>query len=171
MGLIPWKNKQRESGPAESPLATLRSEIDRLFDSFIREPLGTLEWPFGSGRGWSPTVDIAEDEEEFTVRAEVPGMAPEDLDVSVSGNQLVLAGEKKESTEKKGKDFYHTESRFGAFHRSIPLPQAVDPERVEAEYANGVLTIHLKKSPSAAARRIDVKVRDEPREPDRQDQA
>jgi HSP20 family protein len=171
MGLIPWRSKRRESGPAETPLATLRSEIDRLFDSFVREPLGTLEWPFGSGRGWSPAVDVAEDEKEFTVRAEVPGLAPEEIEVTISGNQLVLAGEKKESTEKKGKDFYQTESRFGAFHRSIPLPQTVDPEKVQAEYANGVLTIHLEKSPSALAKRIDVKTRDEPREPERQDQA
>ena len=161
MALIPWKSKQRERSPAEaSPLATLRSEIDRLFDSFVREPLGGFEWPFGSERGWSPAVDVAEDEQEFTVRAEVPGLRPEDLDVTISGNHLVLAGEKKESTEKKGKDYYHTESRFGSFQRSIPLPQAVDPENVHAEYANGVLVIHLKKSPSAAAKRIDVKVKD-----------
>jgi HSP20 family protein len=161
MGLIPWKNKQRESGPSEpSPLATLRSEIDRLFDSFVREPLAGWEWPFGSARGWSPTVDVAEGDEEFTVRAELPGIAPEDLDVTISGNSLVLAGEKKQSTEKKQEDFYHTESRYGAFRRSIPLPQAVDPEKVEAEYTNGVLVIHLKKVPSAAAKRVDVKVKD-----------
>ena len=161
MALIPWRNKQRERGTSESsPLATLRGEIDRLFDSFVREPFGGFEWPFGSERGWSPTVDIAEDEKEFTVRAEVPGLQPEDLDVTVSGSQLILAGEKKESSEKQEKDFYHTESRFGSFRRSIPLPQAVDPANVEAEYANGVLVIHLKKSPAAAAKRIDVKIKD-----------
>lgn len=161
MALIPWRNKLRERGPAEtSPLATLRSEVDRLFDAFVREPFGSLEWPFGSERGWAPAVDIAEDEHEFTVRAEVPGLKPQDLDVTISGNHLILAGEKKESTEKKAADFYHTESRYGAFRRSVPLPQAVDPNRVDAEYADGVLVIHLKKSPSAAARRIDVKVKD-----------
>lgn len=161
MALIPWRNKQRERvTPESSPLVTLRSEIDRLFDSFVREPFAGLEWPFGSERGWSPAVDIAEDEKEYTVRAEVPGLRPEDLDVTVSGNHLILAGEKRESTEKKEKDYYHTESRFGSFRRSIPLPQAVDPADVEAEYANGVLLIHLKKSPAEAAKRIDVKVKD-----------
>ena len=121
MALVPWRNKPRDRGPAEtSPLATLRGEIDRLFDSFVREPLGSLDWPFGSERGWAPAVDIAEDEKELTVRAEIPGLAPADLDVTISGNHLVLAGEKKESTEKKGKDFYHSESRFGAFRRSRP---------------------------------------------------
>lgn len=161
MALIPWRNKIRERGPGEtSPLATLRSEIDRLFESFLREPFGGIEWPFGSERGWAPTVDVAEDEKEYTVRAEVPGLDPKDLEVSISGSHLILAGEKKESTERQGKDFYHTESRFGSFHRTIPLPDAVDPESVEAEYANGVLVVHLKKLPSAAAKRIDVKVRD-----------
>jgi len=161
MALIPWRNKIRERGPAESSsLATLRAEIDRLFDSFVREPLGNVDWPFASERGWAPAIDIAEDEKEVTVRAEMPGMAPEDLDVTISGNQLVLAGEKKESSEKRGKDFYHSERRFGAFHRSIPLPAAVDAESVEAEYANGVLVIHLKKSPSAPVKRIEVKARE-----------
>jgi HSP20 family protein len=161
MALIPWRHKVRERGPAEpSPLATLRSEIDRLFESFVREPLGGIDWPFGFERGWAPAIDIAEDEKEFTVRAEVPGLDPKDLDVSISGSHLVLAGEKKESTQRQGKDFYHTESRFGSFHRTIPLPDAVDPENVQAEYANGVLVIHLKKLPSAVAKRIDVKVKD-----------
>ncbi len=161
MALIPWRDKARERGPGEpSPLANLRGEIDRLFDSFVREPLGGLDWPFGSERGWTPAVDIAEDEKEVTVRAEIPGMDPKDLDVTISGTHLVLAGEKKESTEQKGKDFYHSESRFGAFHRSIPLPEAVDPDNVEAEYADGVLVIHLKKSPSAPVKRIQVKAKD-----------
>lgn len=161
MGLIPWKDKQRGRGPEEtSPLAALRSEIDRLFDSYVRGPLSGWEWPFGHARGWQPAIDVAEDEHELTVRAELPGMAPEDLDVSITGNSLTLAGEKKGSAEKKGQDFSQTESRYGCFQRTIPLPQAVDPEQVEAEYANGVLVIHLKKTPSAAARRIDVKVKD-----------
>jgi HSP20 family protein len=90
----------------------------------------------------------------------VPGLDPKDLEVSISGNHLVLAGEKKESTEKKGKDFFHTESRFGSFQRTIPLPDAVDPDNVEAEYSNGVVVIHLKKAPSAVAKRIEVKAKD-----------
>jgi len=161
MALIPWRNKVRERGPGEtSPLATLRTEVDRLFESFLREPFGGVDWPFGSERGWAPTVDIAEDDTEYTVLAEVPGLDPKDLEVSISGGHLVLAGEKKESSERQGKDFCHTESRFGSFQRTIPLPDAVDPESVEAEYANGVLIVHLKKSSAAAAKRIDVKVKE-----------
>lgn len=158
MGLIPWRGKQREPVTTEAPsLASLRGEIDRLFDTFVREPFGSLEWPFAGERGWIPAVDLAEDDREVTVRAEVPGMKPEDLDVTISGSQLVLSGEKKQAAASEGKDFYHTESRYGAFQRSIPLPQEVDPENVEAEYAHGVLTVRLKKCPSAVARRIDVR--------------
>ena len=161
MSLIPWRNKLRErEGEEPSPLAALRSEVDRLFDSFVREPFGALDWPFGSERRWAPVIDIAENDEEVTIQAELPGIEPDNLEVNISGNQLVLSGEKKESREKSGKDFYHSERRFGAFRRSIPLPDVVDPEKVNAEYVNGVLTIHLKKSPAGAAKRIEVKVKE-----------
>jgi HSP20 family protein len=161
MGLVPWRTKQPESRVQEtSPLGTLRSEIDRLFDTFVREPVSSFEWPFGGGRGWSPAVDIAETDEEVLVRAELPGMDPGEIDITVCGGQLVLSGEKRESTEQSGKGFYHTESRYGTFRRALPLPEAVDPDKVEAEYANGVLTVHLKKSPAAAAKRIQVKAKE-----------
>ena len=161
MGLVPWRSKQKDiSGQETSPLTTLRSEIDRLFDSYVREPVSHLEWPFGSERGWAPIVDIGETDEEVIVRAELPGIDPADIDITVSGGQLVLAGEKRESTEKTGKGFYHTESRYGSFRRSLPLPEAVDPQQVEAEYADGVLTVHLKKSPASPPKRIEVKVKE-----------
>ena len=79
--------------------------MDRLFDSFFREPLGALDWPlWGSGK-WSPAIDVAENDKELTVRAELPGIDPKDLDVTVTGNQLVLSGEKKESSEHEGEGF------------------------------------------------------------------
>ena len=160
MGLIPRKSKPLEGEPAESPLVALRSEMDRLFDTFLREPLGAIDWPFGGQGKWSPTVDISESDEEIVVRAELPGIDPQDLDVSISGNQLVLSGEKKESTEHKEKDFCHSESRYGSFRRSVRLPDGIDTENVDARYANGVLTMHLKKTPSAVPKRIEVKVKD-----------
>jgi HSP20 family protein len=160
MSLIPWKSKQREGERTESPLVALRSEMDRLFDTFLREPLGAIDWPLvGQGR-WSPTIDVAETDEEVTVRAELPGMDPQDLDVSISGNQLVVSGEKKESSEDKGKDYYHSESRYGSFRRAVRLPEGIDAEHVDAQYAHGVLTLHLKKTPSAVPKRIEVKVKD-----------
>ena len=83
-------------------MVALRGEMDRLFDSFFREPFGAMDWPpWGSGK-WSPAIDVAENDKELTVRAELPGIDPKDLEVSVSGNQLVLSGEKKESSETQG---------------------------------------------------------------------
>ena len=165
MSPIPWKCKRPEGRPEEtSPITALRSEMERLFNTYVREPWDTADWsfadwPFGAGTRWSPAVDIAESDREVIVRAELPGIDPDDIEVSVTGNHLVLSGEKKESTEHKGKDFYHAESRFGAFHRSIPLPEAVDPKQVRAEFANGVLTVRLEKSAASVPKRITVKVR------------
>src|SRR3972149_5091364 len=162
MSLIPWRSKQREGIPAESsPLASLRTEMDRLFDSFIREPFGMLDWPaFMGGEKWWPAVDVAEAGQGVTVKAEIPGIDPKELDVTVTGNQLVISGEKKESTENKEKGFYHSEARYGSFRRAIPLPEGVDPEHVDANYANGVLTLKLNKTPAAAAKRIEIQVKD-----------
>jgi len=94
------------------------------------------------------------------VRAEIPGIDPADVEVTVSGNQLVISGEKKESAERGGKDFHVSESRYGSFRRIVPLPGAVDATQVDAHCADGVLTVNLKKSQTAAAKRIDVKVKD-----------
>jgi HSP20 family protein len=162
MGLIPWKNKEREgSEDMASPVSVLRTEMDRLVESFFRDPFGTLDWRSAARRGWTPALDISENDEEVTVRAELPGIEPADLEITVSGGQLVLAGEKKESTEESGKNFFHMETRYGSFRRSVPLPEAVDPDRVDAEYSNGVLVIRLKKSPSSPPKRIEVKSKGE----------
>ena len=160
MSLIPWRNKQPEGQRSElSPMLALRGEMDRLFDNFFREPFSSLDWPPWGSDKWSPAVDVAENDKEVTVRAELPGMDPKDLDVTVTGNQLVLSGEKKESEEREGKDFHHSETRYGSFRRVVPLPEGVDTENVDAQYANGVLTLHLQKTAPAAGKRIEVKTK------------
>jgi HSP20 family protein len=159
MNLIPWKSKRRTGdGEETAPLAALRNEMDRLFETFVREPFGTMEWPFvGSGR-WLPAIDIAETDQEWIVHAELPGIDPQNLEVTILGNQLFLSGEKQQASEKSGKGYYHSEIRGGAFRRSLQLPEGVDSENVEAHYDKGVLTLTLKKSPSAVPKRIEVKV-------------
>lgn len=161
MSLIPWKNKPSEGDePAISRLAALRGEMDRLFDTFVREPFGAIDWPLIGQAKWSPAIDVAESDEEVTIHAEVPGIEPQDLDVTISANELVLSGEKKESTETSGKDSYQTEIRFGSFRRTVQLPQGIDTENVDARYANGVLTLRLKKTRPVQAKRVEVKVKD-----------
>ena len=158
MNLIPWKDKSGRE-PSRT-LASLRSDMDRLFDAFVREPFSALEWPFRDFGAWSPAVDLAESDTEYTVRAELPGLDPGDLEVSVTENQLVVSGEKKEETDRREKGYHHSESRYGSFRRSIPLPGAVDSTKVDAEYRNGVLTIRLAKSAEHAPKRIEIKVKE-----------
>jgi HSP20 family protein len=162
MALIPWRNKRENEG-AMAPVSALRSEMDRLFDAFLGRPLSAMEWQrpawWGREPGWMPPVDVTELDNEITVRAELPGVDPKDLEVTISGNQLVLSGEKKQSIEHKGQGLYQSETHYGAFHRTVPLPEGVDAEHVEAQYANGVLCLRMKRAPQAVAKRIEVRVK------------
>lgn len=156
MAPMSWKCKTQEGGAMPS-LAAMRHEMTRLLDTFVREPFGLgAEWPFGA-RECTPPIDLSETPEEIIVRSEIPGIDPNELEVTVSGGQLTLAGEKKDVAAAGDRVFHQTESRFGHFRRTISLSQAVDPDQVQAEYANGVLTIRLKKVAAAAPKRVEVK--------------
>ena len=159
MNLIPWRSKQQEGEGEFSPLVALRGEINRRLDSLFREPFGLQDWPPWDMNKWSPAIDVAENDTELTIRAELPGIDPKDLDVTVTGNQLVLSGEKRETSEREGKDFHRSETRYGSFRRTVPLPEGIDTENVDAEYANGVLTLRLKKTAPVATKRIEVKTK------------
>jgi HSP20 family protein len=159
--LIPWKRKQTNLEETEGiPLTAFRREMDRLFDTFFREPFGAMEWPWaGRGGEFLPAVDVVEEDDGVTVRAELPGIDPKDLDISITGNELTLKGEKRESAEKKGKGYSRSETRFGSFHRTVQLPEGVDTQQVDAQYANGVVTLKLKKDPAFATKKIQVQVK------------
>lgn len=159
MSLIPWRAKGRESGPEDlffAPLGALRSEMDRLFDRFLGSGWGDFEG-FSGLSAWAPSVDISETDTEITVRAEVAGVDPKELEITVYGSALTLSGQKKETKEIKDRNFYRSERRFGAFRRVIQLPVEVDSEKVSAEHKNGVVTITVKKQPGAVAKKIPVK--------------
>ena len=104
MSLIRWRNKRQREGEL-SPMVALRSEMDRLFDAFFREPFGAWIGRCGGRTSGRRPIDVAENDKELTVRAELPGIDPKDLEVTVTGNQLVLSGEKKESSEHEGEGF------------------------------------------------------------------
>jgi HSP20 family protein len=105
---------------------------------------------------WNPTLDVAEREDSIVVRAELPGMRSEDIDLSIVGNNLVISGEKKEQRESKTETTYHSERRWGSFRRTVPLPAEIDPELIDAEYRDGVLTVSLPRPESAKPRHIKV---------------
>ena len=157
MSIIPWRNKSSETqSDRESPLMEVRNEVNRLFDTFLREPLGTLSDSLSRGR-WSPMLDVSQTDTAVTVRAEVPGVDPSEIEITVTGDRLTISGEKKETVEHKNQDVCQRETRYGAFSRTLQLPTSVDPQNVTAEYTNGVLTVNLKKTPAAAAKKIPVK--------------
>ena len=99
---------------------------------------------------------MAEHDDAIVVKAELPGLNPDDIEVSVHGNTLTLSGEKKESSEDKGDNYYHVERRYGRFHRDVLLPAEVDAEKVEANYKDGVLTITVPKTEEAKPKKIKI---------------
>ena len=158
MQLTPWKNRAPQSGGASvaTPTRALGGEIDRLIENFFRDPWA---WPTAGTTQASrlyPTVDLTETEEGFTIRADVPGVLPDDLDVTLEDGVLTLAGEKKETQRNDAEGWHLNERRFGAFRRSFALPTAVDENAIEARHENGVLTVVLKKAASAKPRKIKV---------------
>jgi len=155
---------QRDSGL--HPLARLRDEMDRLFQRFVGEPMGLGDsGEDGSSRtrnwmtAWQPSIEVAENDNEIIVRAELPGVNTDDVNVSVSGNELTISGEKREFHEETGSDdnTYYCERRYGSFRRSIDLPSDVDAERITAESHNGVMTIHVPRSEKSRRRHIEVR--------------
>jgi HSP20 family protein len=152
----------RRGAPAERsddgfPLSSFRREMDRLFDEFL------TDWPrvglLAKGPGMvTPDIDIVESDREITVTAELPGLDEKDIEVNISDNTLTLRGEKKAEKEEKGKTFYRSERSYGAFERVIALPAEVQEDKIEAEFAKGVLTVHLPKSPAAQKKTKKIEV-------------
>lgn len=145
------------------PFAAFRSEMDRLFDSFFgggRAPAAPrgFEPAAWFGGALSPSVDVAETDGALTVTAELPGMAPGDVELSMRNGMLTLKGEKKHEAERKEGEVHISERRYGAFQRSFALPESVDADKASAKFENGVLTVTLPKKPeaAAAARRIPI---------------
>jgi HSP20 family protein len=160
MSLIPFRTK-RSNGQESSglpALADFRQEMNRLLDEFFRRGPLAMQ-PFfdtAESSAWVPAVDISETDTAITIRAELPGLSPEDVDVSVSEDRVVIAGEKKSASESTRNGWTHRECRSGSFTRSIPLPEPIDPDRVTARYEHGVLAVEMAKSEAGTSRRVPV---------------
>jgi len=155
-----WRRSESPLRSAEeNPFLALHREMNRMFDDFFR---GSDLSPFEGRGGWrtfSPSVDVREDEKEVTVKAELPGMDEKEIEVSLADGALTIKGEKKDEKEEKGKDYWHRESSYGAFHRVIRLPEGLNMEKVDARFKNGVLTVILPRLEEAKAKekRIAIK--------------
>ncbi len=163
--LLPSLWRQTDVSPTrgeEHPLSMIQRDMNRLFDDFFRD-MGTGLW---SGPGerlnrFVPSLDVIENDKEFTIKAELPGMDEKDVEVLLTENNLTLKGEKKEEKEDKGKDYYHLERSYGSFQRVIPLPEGLETKKAEAVFEKGVLRITLPKTETAKAKakKIEIKSR------------
>ena len=131
---------------------SVRRDFDRLLNRFAGGQGETLS-------AWAPSVDVEENPQEILVTAELPGVQPDDVNVTVENGILAISGEKREERQENGADSntYIVERRYGRFERSFTLPKSVSPDQVKAEFDNGLLRIRLPKTEQAKPRRIEVK--------------
>ena len=108
-------------------------------------------------RGDIPPIDVQEKDNEIVVLAEIPGLDKKDFNFEISGDRLILRGQKKLENQERGRDYYYAERRFGAFTRVIPLPSEVDVKKSSAKYKNGLLRVVLSKADHANGKRIEVR--------------
>ncbi len=137
-------------------------DLQNRFSSIFGRSLGARRQD-GDATGatiadWTPLVDISEDEKEFVIKAELPELRREDVSVKVEDGILTLSGERKLEQEEKGKKFHRVERVYGSFSRSFQLPEDTNPEKVSAEFKDGILQVHLVKNEKAQKKTIQVKV-------------
>lgn len=135
-------------------LTSLRREMDRLFDSFFDKE---SRMPVGHG-DWTPRFDIAESKDSMVVRVDLPGMDEKDISVSLSGDNLIIKGERTFEKDEKDKQYHRVERSFGAFQRILPLPVTVEAGKVKAQYEKGVLELVLPKKAEAKPKDIPISV-------------
>jgi HSP20 family protein len=138
-------------------LEAFRNGLDSLWRrSSVRRPVDQEE-PMAVAE-WSPLVDISEDDKEYLIKAELPEMKKEDLEVTAEEGTLTIMGERKFENGEKGKKYHRVERAYGTFGRSFSLPDDASPAKVSAEFKDGVLTVHLVKDEKAKLRQVEVKV-------------
>src|SRR5690348_7596877 len=163
----------KKAVPAQSAVPdvwrSFRSEMDRVFDRFSNsfgfpamrrmfdlEPFWRQETSFTFV---APAIDVMESETTYKITAELPGINEKDIEVSITGDALILKGEKRQEREEKEKNRYLCERAYGAFQRSLPIPDGVDREAMAAEFSKGVLTVTLPKSKEAQKQQKKIEVK------------
>jgi HSP20 family protein len=146
--------KRAGNGPAL--VNRLRDEMDEMFTRFF----GPVDETLGTRAEWAPRVDVEETDKAVLITADLPGVDPKDIEVSVRNGELVLRGEKKQEKEEKGKNYHRMERFTGSFYRSITLPPGCDEDAVTATTAKGVVSVTVPKKPEAKAKKIAVQAKE-----------
>ena len=148
-----WQRSDLAALPGVGRIFGLRSDLDSLF-------AGISEWPVASQLfgGGTPAMDVLQDKDNVYVKAELPGMKKEEIDVSLHDGVLSISGERKTGEKHKDAETYRAERYVGRFHRALTLPAQVKADAVKANYKDGILTITLPKAEEAKPKQVEIKV-------------
>jgi HSP20 family protein len=161
-------SRREENRGLLTPFGFMRrfsEDMDRLFEDFIRNPFGLSQTgrgllsQLGAQRAWAPNIEVFQRDSDFVVRAELPGLNKDDVQVEINNDMLTISGERQQEREENRGGVYHSERSYGTFYRSIPLPEGVIPESAQATFKDGVLEITLQAPPSQVTkgRRLEIK--------------
>ena len=167
--LIPWRRKGEGLAPSRregNPVDVLHQRVNDLFDDFFAgfEDMftsGPLSRREGKGRLAPPSFEVSETDDEFRVKAELPGMDEKDIEIDLEGTELTIRGEKKREHEEERRDYHVSEVSYGAFFRSMQLPAGADRDKVKAQFKKGVLTLTLPKTEQGKAQRKQIAITSE----------
>jgi len=154
MSLIRW-NPTRELATWPSDLFGIQREMNRMFDGFFR---GTTDED-STLAAWTPAVDIAERDDAYLVKVELPGVNKDEVKITLESNILTIRGEKKQEQETKKENYHRVERSYGSFQRSFTLPTTVKSDKIDASYKDGVLMVTLPKAEEAKPKQIEVRVK------------
>jgi HSP20 family protein len=145
MALIRWEPL--------TELNTIQSEMNRLFNTFFDQPAsgGAVT------RRWIPAMDLVETADHYVLRADLPGLSDEDVNIQLEDNVLTISGERRSEAKEEHQGYHRVERAFGGFSRSLTLPAGVDPERVQAHFDRGVLEVEIPKPEQKKPRRVQIK--------------
>ncbi|MBF0450433.1 MAG: Hsp20/alpha crystallin family protein [Candidatus Magnetomorum sp.] len=146
---MPWKKSKPSVSNRDNSVDLFRKQADSLLNRFFDRS----DW----GESLQPRVDVIEKKKTFEIKAEIPGIDVDDLDISLNGHFLTISGTKKHESESSKDNYYHMERSYGSFSRTIHLPAEVEESDVDASYKKGVLNIELKKAKSGKSKRIEIK--------------
>jgi len=143
----------------ENPFYFLQREMNNLFDNFFRGfDLAPRKFA-GAFGSFTPSIDVKENDKEYIIKAELPGVDEKDIEVKVTNDAVTIKGEKKEEKEDKDRNYYYMERSYGSFSRVIPLEAEIEAGKAEAHFKNGVLDIKIPKSPSAKTKGTKVPIK------------
>jgi HSP20 family protein len=147
MALIRWEPVRE--------IQTMQNEMNRLFNTFFDTPQ-----PGNGGQGslrrWIPAMDVVETDEHFVLRADLPGLSENDVNIELEDNVLTVSGERKAEHEQRGEGYYRVERASGSFSRSLTLPEGVDADAIQARFENGVLEVRIPKPEQHKPRKVQI---------------